>query len=68
VKKLKRKSRTLTDSIGYILNRVAVHSFGYGAILIDDDGNIIDDLLDEDADCNKDIGPEEKSEQSFETL
>jgi len=47
---------------------VAVHSFGYGAILIDEDGNIIDDLLDEDADCNKDIEPEEKSEQSFETL
>jgi len=33
--------------------------FGYGAILIDEDGNIIDDLLDEEADRNEDTEQKE---------
>jgi len=68
MRKLKRKKQTLTNGIGHILNKLAVHSFGYGAFLIDEDGNFADEFLDEEAECNKDIEAEEMSEQFFETL
>ena len=41
--------QTFSNYIGYILNRLAVHSFGHGAFLIDDNDDIIDDFLEDES-------------------